>query len=43
MQSQFMARPSSQPVQQNGQQFIFEHYEPHGTARRDESGDVEMS
>ncbi|KAL9129451.1 MAG: hypothetical protein Q9217_002085 [Psora testacea] len=27
----------------NGQQLIFEHYEPNGTVRRDGSGDVEMS
>ena len=32
----------SQPHMPNGQQLIFEHYEPNGNVRRDESGDVEM-
>ena len=32
----------NQPHMPNGQQLIFEHYEPNGNARRDESGDVEM-
>lgn len=31
------------PGQANGQQYIFEHYEPEGSHRRDTSGDVEMS
>ena len=29
--------------QSNGQQYIFEHYEPQSSARRDDSGDVEMT
>lgn len=32
-----------EPQNSNGQQYIFEHYEPNGTSRRDDSGDVEMS
>ena len=32
----------NQPHMPNGQQLIFEHYEPNGNIRRDESGDVEM-
>lgn len=32
----------SQPHMPNGQQLIFEHYEPNGNVRRDELGDVEM-
>ena len=30
------------PSLTNGQQLRFEHYEPAGTAQRDESGDIEM-
>ena len=36
-------RSPSQPHMPNGQQLIFEHYEPNGNVRRDESGDVEMN
>jgi len=34
-------RPESSKA--NGSKLVFEHYEPNGTSKRDESGDVEMS
>lgn len=34
-------RPESSKANGNG--LVFEHYEPNGTSKRDDSGDVEMS
>lgn len=31
------------PSRRNGGSLVFEHYEPNGTSKRDESGDVEMN
>ena len=36
-----LQRPESSKVNGNG--LVFEHYEPNGTSRRDDSGDVDMS
>ena len=34
-------RPGSSRIDRNG--LVFEHYEPNGTSRKDESGDFEMN
>lgn len=34
--------PGQPRIMPNGQQLVFEHYEPNGNVRRDESGDVDM-
>lgn len=31
-----------EPSKGSGSGLVFEHYEPNGTSKRDESGDVEM-
>lgn len=35
-------RPGSSKANINGSGIVFEHYEPNGSSKRDESGDVEM-
>ena len=40
--SQTLFRPETQPQISNGQELVFQHYEPGGISRRDEPHDVEM-